>query len=108
MAACRAKKSIWACARSSGGLRSWSDGCPASSSTQKTPPAAIEIAAAAIRGMEARNDIDNFHAIVSFRLMPGGIRVIGGHRQSELCCVGTEILFVNSAGCVDNKGHHTR
>src|SRR5713101_1967176 len=44
----------------------------------------------------------------SFRLVPGGIRVIGGHRLCKFCCVGTQILFVNVARFVDNKSHHTR
>src|SRR5229473_7942672 len=44
----------------------------------------------------------------SFRLVPGGIRVIGGHRLCKLCCVGAEILFVNGARFIDNKSHHTR
>src|SRR6266852_2999820 len=44
----------------------------------------------------------------SFRLVPGGIRVIGGHRLCKFCCVGTQILFVNGARFVDNKSHHTR
>src|SRR6266446_6312286 len=44
----------------------------------------------------------------SFRLVPGGIRVIGGHRLCKLCCVGTQVLFVNGARFVDNKSHHTR
>src|SRR5260370_25758728 len=43
----------------------------------------------------------------SFGLVPGGIRVIGGHRLCKLCCVGTKILFVNGSGFVDNKSHHT-
>src|SRR5260370_37677173 len=44
----------------------------------------------------------------SLRLVPGGIRVIGGHRLRKLCCVGTQVLFVNGARFVDNKSHHTR
>src|SRR5260370_16430229 len=44
----------------------------------------------------------------SFGLVPGGIRVIGGHRLCKLCCVGTKVLFVNGSGFVDNKSHHTR
>src|SRR5258707_15441608 len=45
---------------------------------------------------------------LSLGLVPGGIRVIGGHRLRKLCCVGTEILFVNGSGFVDNKSHHSR
>src|SRR5713226_6612208 len=44
----------------------------------------------------------------SLHLVPGGIRVIGGHRLCKLCCVGTQVLFVNGARIVDNKSHHTR
>src|SRR5713101_6212614 len=44
----------------------------------------------------------------SFRLVPGGIRVIGGHRLCKLCCFGTQVLFVNGAQFVGNKTHHTR
>src|SRR6266849_4373993 len=44
----------------------------------------------------------------SLRLVPGGIRVIGGHRLCKLCCVGTQVLFVNGARFIDNKSHHTR
>src|SRR5258708_34141575 len=45
---------------------------------------------------------------LSLGLVPGGIRVIGGHRLRKLCYVGTEILFVNGSGFVDNKSHHSR
>src|SRR6266852_1095228 len=45
---------------------------------------------------------------LSLGLVPGGIRVIGGHRLRKLCCVGTEILFVNGSGCVDFESLHTR
>src|SRR6266568_923478 len=44
----------------------------------------------------------------SLCLVPGGIRVIGGHRLCKLCCVGTKVLFVNRSRFVDNKSHHTR
>src|SRR6266705_5657587 len=44
----------------------------------------------------------------SLCLVPGGIRVIGGHRLCKVCCVGTKVLFVNGSGLVDNKSHHTR
>src|SRR5216684_5240126 len=44
----------------------------------------------------------------SFRLVPGGIRVIGGHRLCKLCCIGTEVLLVNGSGFVGNESHHTR
>src|SRR5207245_8894563 len=40
--------------------------------------------------------------------MPGGIRVIRGHRLSKLCSVRAKILFVNRSRSVDNKSHHTR
>src|SRR5438445_10070242 len=40
--------------------------------------------------------------------MPGGIRVIRGHRLSKLCGVGTKILFINRSRSVDNESHHTR
>src|SRR5882724_12679196 len=40
--------------------------------------------------------------------MPGGIRVIRGHRFSKLCGVRTKILFVNRSRSVDNESHHTR
>src|SRR6266478_9093058 len=40
--------------------------------------------------------------------MPGGIRVIRGHRFSKLCGVRTKILFVNRSRYVDNESHHTR
>ena len=42
------------------------------------------------------------------RLVPGGIRVKGGHRLGKFCCVGTKILFVNSSRFVDNESHCTR
>src|SRR6266404_9950145 len=42
------------------------------------------------------------------RLVPGGIRVKGGHRLGKFCCVGTKILFVNSSRFVDNESHYTR
>src|SRR5712692_3127117 len=45
---------------------------------------------------------------LSLGLVPGGIRVIGGHRLRKLCCVGTEILFVDGPRSVDNEGHDTR
>src|SRR6266852_6282607 len=45
---------------------------------------------------------------LSFGLVPGGIRVIDGHLLCKLCCVGTQVLFVNGARFVDNKSHHTR
>src|SRR5437899_4263854 len=45
---------------------------------------------------------------LSLGLVPGGIRVIGSHRLCKLCCVGTEVRFVNGSGLVDNKSHHTR
>src|SRR6266849_4865508 len=44
----------------------------------------------------------------SLHLVPGGIRVIGGHRLCKLCCVGTQVLLVNGARFVDNKSHHAR
>src|SRR5713226_6438773 len=44
----------------------------------------------------------------SFRLLPGGVRVIGGHRLCKLCCVGTKVLLENGARFVDNESHHTR
>src|SRR6266404_53237 len=40
--------------------------------------------------------------------MPGGIRVIRGHRLSKLYGVRTKILFVNRSRSVDNESHHTR
>src|SRR5882724_5790292 len=40
--------------------------------------------------------------------MPGGIRIIGGHRFGKLGGVGTKILFVNRSRSVDNESHHTR
>src|SRR6059036_390018 len=40
--------------------------------------------------------------------MPGGIRVIRGHRFSKLCGVRTKILFVKRSRSVDNESHHTR
>src|SRR5712692_5373743 len=41
-------------------------------------------------------------------LVPSRIRVIGGHRSSNLYCVGTEIFFVDDARFVDNESHHAR
>src|SRR5229473_3051193 len=43
-----------------------------------------------------------------FHLVPGGIRVIGGHRLCKLCCFGTKVLFVNGSGFADNESHHAR
>src|SRR3984893_4817591 len=43
-----------------------------------------------------------------FRLVPSGILIICGHRFSKLCCVGTEILFIDDARFVDNESHHAR
>src|SRR5229473_7156575 len=43
-----------------------------------------------------------------FHLVPGGIRVIGGHRLCKLCCFGTKVLFVNGSGFADNESHHPR
>src|SRR5690242_17607172 len=44
----------------------------------------------------------------SFHLVPGGIRIVGRHRLRMLVCVGSNILFVNCAGFIDDEGHHTR
>src|SRR5438445_8647226 len=45
---------------------------------------------------------------LSLGLVPGGIRVIGGNRLCKLCCVRTEILFVNGSRRVDDESHHSR
>src|SRR6266481_423629 len=45
---------------------------------------------------------------ISLGLVPGGIRVIGGHRLCKLCCIGTEVLLVNGSRCVDDESHHSR
>src|SRR6267143_5353972 len=44
----------------------------------------------------------------SFGLVPGGIRVILGHRLCNFCCARTKILFVNGSECVDYESHQTR
>src|SRR6266851_4470496 len=44
----------------------------------------------------------------SFGLVPGGIRVILGHRLCNFCCLRTKILFVNGSECVDYESHQTR
>src|SRR5260370_934694 len=45
---------------------------------------------------------------LSLGLVPGGIRVIGGHRLCKLCCFGTKVLFVDGSGFADNESHHAR
>src|SRR6266849_4635277 len=45
---------------------------------------------------------------LSLGLVPGGIRVIGGHCLCKLCCVWTKVLFVNGPRFVHNKSYHTR
>src|SRR2546422_9939005 len=45
---------------------------------------------------------------LSLGLVPGGIRVIGGHPLCKLCCVRTQILFVNGSRRVDDENHHSR
>src|SRR5260370_32744286 len=45
---------------------------------------------------------------LSLGLVPGGIRVICGHRLWKLCCFGTKVLFVDGSGFADNESHHAR
>src|SRR5229473_1435241 len=41
-------------------------------------------------------------------LVPGGIRVIGGHRLCSLCGVGTQVLLVNGSRFIHDEGHDPR
>src|SRR5258707_3210758 len=51
-----------------------------------------------------------WYAVFLFRLrlVPGGIGVISGHGLCNFGGVGSEVLFVNSSGLVDNESHHAR
>jgi hypothetical protein len=65
-------------------------------------------------GLDTVNPLDDRLNVImatsafSFRLVPGGIRVIHSHRLCKLCCVGTKLLFVNGSGRVDYESLHTR
>ncbi len=60
-----------------------------SSSEQKTTDATIARTGMAVRKAAVMRDWQQLPSRRSFRFVPGGIRVIGGHRFCKLCCVGT-------------------
>src|ERR1700676_354314 len=41
-------------------------------------------------------------------LLPGGIRIIDGHRLCKLCCIGTEILLIDHARFAYNESLQAR
>src|SRR5580704_17277023 len=61
-----------------------------------------------IRKAAETGDMGNSNIRALFRLVPGGIRVIDGHRFCKPRCVGTKILFVDGSRSVDNESHYAR
>src|ERR1700722_5450300 len=47
-------------------------------------------------------------SMVLFRFMPAGIRIISTHFLRQLCCFGTQILFVNGSRFIHKESHHAR
>src|SRR5712664_3086961 len=107
MAACKVSERVWFFARSSGAATGWL-GASLSYLTSTKPQTRPQSQRRAGRFVEPVQCVTlELRSPRLFHLVPGGIRVIDGHRFCKLCRVGTKILFVNRSRRVDYECHRS-